>query len=244
MVTGGWLLEIDNYKEPGNITFTEGNGKPFWVTPHSPEILSSVQRDYITDFLIAADSAIYTYDKSSTAWEQYIDIDSLALYYIVQEIADNPEAFSGSCYMHKQRGDSTRLIFGPIWDCDHSYYHVGNGYQFDQFIYQDVPSNWYSRWIGEIAKFPHFQLRVRHHWKRFYEEIYPDIVPYLEDFGVKIEQAGYKDYARWPEYKGNNNIPYRLSRYGIPAFNMKVAWLQSQWGYGQSIDPDPQEHTQ
>ena len=137
MVTGGWLLEIDNYKEPGNITFTEGNGKPFWVTPHSPEILSRVQRDYITDFLIAADSAIYTYDKSSTAWEQYIDIDSLALYYIVQEIADNPEAFSGSCYMHKSRGDSTRLVFGPIWDCDHSYFDTkgkavgGNGEKFD-----------------------------------------------------------------------------------------------------------------
>ena len=39
-VTGGWLLEIDNYVEPDNITFTEGNGMPFWVTPHSPEVLS------------------------------------------------------------------------------------------------------------------------------------------------------------------------------------------------------------
>lgn len=229
-VTGGWLLEIDNYIEPDNITFTEGNGKPFWVTPHSPEKLSSVQRDYITNLLTTADSAIYTADKASTAWEQYIDIDSLAIYYIVQEIADNPEAFNGSCYMHKERGDSTRLIFGPIWDCDHSYYRSGNGYQFDKFIYEDIPSNWYSRWIGEIAKFPRFQERVRYHWKRFYEEIFPDIDAHLEDFGNNIGQAGYSDYARWTEYLGNYNIPYRLKHYGIPAFHAKVAWLQSQWG--------------
>ena len=50
-VTGGWLLEIDNYIEPENITFVEGDGMPFWVTPHSPERLSPVQREYITNFL-------------------------------------------------------------------------------------------------------------------------------------------------------------------------------------------------
>ena len=229
-ITGGWLLEIDNYIKPGNITFTEGNGKPFWVTPHSPEMLSSVQRDYITDLLTTADSAIYATDKSSTAWEQYIDIDSLAIYYIVQEIAHNPEAFNGSCYMHKNRGDRTKLIFGPIWDCDHSYFDTKGDGHFNYFIYQNLPTNWYSRWIREIAKFPRFQDRLRFHWKRFYEEIYPVIDTYLEDFGNKIEQAGYSDYARWPEYKGNYNIPYRLRHYGIPVLNKKVAWLESQWG--------------
>ena len=90
-ITGGWLLEIDNYIEPDNITFIEGNGNPLWVTTHSPEHLSAEQREYITHFLMAADEAIYCHDKSSTLWEDYIDIDSLAIFYIVHEVVDNPE---------------------------------------------------------------------------------------------------------------------------------------------------------
>ncbi len=226
-VTGGWLLEINNYDEPSNITFTEGNGNIFWVMPHSPKNLSDVQREYITDFLKNADAAIYSNDKYSTLWEQYIDIESLATYYVVQEIADNPEAFSGSCYMYKQRGDSTKLLFGPIWDCDHSYYRQSSEYQ-DEFIYEDVPSNWYCRWIAEIAKFPRFQSCVREKWLLFYEQIYPQIDNYLDNFAAKIEQAGNADYVRWPQYN-NNNITYRLNHYGRQYFHKKVVWLQSQW---------------
>lgn len=230
MITGGWLSEIDNYKEPGNITFTEGNGKPFWVTPQSPEVMSIEQREYITNFLLEANDAIYVTDKdSTTTWERYIDIDSLAIYYIVQEAVDNLEAFSGSCYMHKQRGDSTKLIFGPLWDCDHSFYRLGHGQDFDKYIYEDIPSNWHSRWIGEIAKFPHFQERVRHHWQRFYEEVYPTMDAYMDDFVAKIEQACEYDYARWPQYPSHNNTQ-RLNNYAKPSFHTKVAWLQSQWG--------------
>ena len=229
MITGGWLLEIDNYKEPGNITFTEGNGKPFLVTPQSPEVLSPQQREYITNFLLETNDAIYITDKDSTLWEQYIDIDSLAVYYIVQEAVDNLEAFSGSCYMHKQRGDSTKLIFGPLWDCDHVFFRLGRSQDFDKFIYEDVPVKWYSRWIGEIAKFPHFQERVRVHWKRFYEQVYPTMDAYMDEFVAKIEQAGNSDHVRWPQYYGNNT-KFRLNYYAKPSFHEKVAWLQSQWG--------------
>ena len=240
-ITGGWLLEIDNYIEPGNITFVEGNGTPFWVTSHSPEQLSVQQREYITRFLTETNAAIYSINKSSCLWEKYIDIDSLAIYYIVQEIAHNLEAFYGSCYMHKNRGDSTKLVFGPIWDCDHSYFDSKGDNQLDYFIYQNVPSNWYSRWIGEIAKFPRFQLKVRLYWRHFYEDIYPTIDPYLDAFISKIGGAGNYDYARWPQYPGNYNLPYRLEHYGRPSFHRKVAWLQSQWGFTPSVNPDGHE---
>ncbi len=225
-VTGGWLLEIDNYVEPGNITFTEGNGMPFWVTPHSPEVLSGAQRDYITSFLLSADTAIYTQDKESRLWEQYIDIDSLAVYYIVQEVVDNPEAFSGSCYMYKQRGDSTKLVFGPLWDCDHAFYRYGT--EFDKFIYEDVPTNWYSRWISEIAKFPRFQERVSYYWRRFYEEVYPKMDAYIDNFTIKFEAAGNADHVRWPQYNGNNTQA-RTNMYLKPCFHKKVDWLNTQW---------------
>jgi len=228
-VTGGWLLEIENYVQHDNIIFTEGNGQPFWITVHSPELLSEEQRDYITNFLLETDSAIYVEDKGSQLWEQYIDIDSLAIYYIVQEIVDNPEAFSGSCYIHKQRGNDTKLIFGPLWDCGSSYHRWSETYRFNEFIYENIPSYCRSRWIGEIAKFPRFQERVRFHWKRFYQEVYPEMDEYMDQFVAKIEQAGNADHKRWPQYPSDNTTE-RLRQFGKPSFHKKVAWLNSQWG--------------
>lgn len=227
-ITGGWLLEIDNYIEPNNISFIEGNGTPFWVTPQSPEELSPIQREYITNFLQAANDAIYCTDKSDTSWENYIDIDSLAIYYLIQEVIDNPEAFSGSCFMHKQLGEDTKLIFGPFWDCGSSYYRWSRTYQFNEFIYENIPSYCRSRWIGEIVKFPHFQERLRYHWKKFYEEVYPTIDTFMEEFTSKIEVAGNCDFQRWPQYCSNSTTE-RMRDFGQPSFHKKVAWLQSQW---------------
>ena len=228
-VTGGWLLEIDNYDEPDNISFTEGNGEPFWVTPHSPEVLSTVQRDYITDLLLKCDFAIYSPNKQLCKWERYIDIDSLAIFYIVHEAMDNPEAFSGSCYIHKQRGDSTKLIFGPMWDCGSSFTRYSKNYPFNEFIYENMPSYCRSRWIAEIAKFPRFQQRVRFHWMQFYEQVYPEMDAFIDAFAARVNAAGNADFVRWPQYSANN-MTYRLNNYTRPCFHKKVAWLQSQWG--------------
>ena len=228
-ISGGWLLEIDNYGEPESIKIIEGNGQSIKFTSHSPEVMSDVQREYITAFLHATNDSIYCSDKSSHAWEQYIDIDSLAVFYLVQEAVDNPEAFSGSCFMHKDRGDSTKLIFGPMWDCGSSFQRYTLSYEFNDFIYENLPYYCRAKWIGEIAKFPHFQERVRYHWQRFYEEVYPTMDAYIDEFAAKIEQACEYDYVRWPRYSSHNNT-LKLNLYTRPSFHKKVAWLNTQWG--------------
>ena len=230
-ITGGWLLEIDNYPETSTISMVEGNGEPFWITSHSPELLSHGQRGYISTIFRIVDRAIYDKDKESRLWEDFVDIDSLAIYYIVQEVMDNPEAFSGSCYIHKQRGEDTKLIFGPLWDFGSSYYRWSRTYAFNEFIYENIPSYCRSRWISEIVKFPHFQERVRYHWKRFYEEVYPEMDDYMDRFVAKIDAAGNADHVRWPQYP-SNNLTKRLNEYGKPSFHKKVEWLNSQWGTG------------
>ena len=61
-ISGGWLVEIDNYAEQGNITFTEGNGQQVMITITEPEELSTVQRTYIQNqianvFFVRVDQA-------------------------------------------------------------------------------------------------------------------------------------------------------------------------------------------
>ena len=106
VITGGWLVEIDNYDELLQVRITEGNGEIIRFTYKTPELLSTQQERYLKTQMVATNSAIYSTDKNSQTWEHYIDIDSLARFYIVQEIMDNAESFHGSCYLHKDQGQT------------------------------------------------------------------------------------------------------------------------------------------
>ena len=48
-ITGGWLVEIDNYWSENNIEFDENNGQHVMVSLDVPEVLSAVQRNYIVN---------------------------------------------------------------------------------------------------------------------------------------------------------------------------------------------------
>jgi hypothetical protein len=224
-ITGGWLFEIDNYSEEGQVTITEGNGEKLRFTMHTPEELSSQQHNYITSLLTATDNAIYATDKSSTAWEQLIDIESLACYYIVQEVMDDAESFHGSCFIHKQQGQDTKLIFGPVWD-------FGNAFRrgFDKFIYQDSPFG--QNWIGEIARYPRFQERVKELWRPFLGDKYPALDAFIDQFISRIATAAICDANRWPSY-GNANAEERKNEFKR-RMHEKVAFLTRQWGEGIS----------
>lgn len=220
-ITGGWLVEIDNYDEDAQVSITEGNGEKIRLTYKSPEALSSEQSNYLINLANAVNTAIYANDKSSTDWENYIDLDSLAAFYVVQEVMDNAESFHGSCYFHKDRGADTKIIFGPVWDFGNSF-HRGT----DRFIYQDPPFG--QTWIGEIAKFPRFQSKVKEVWKKFITYNYSSLDQFASDFASQISSAAKADYNRWPNY-GNQDMSDRKNSF-LNMLHAKVNWLVNQWG--------------
>ena len=66
-------------------------------------------------------SALGKYESDDFKDISPFSIVTLAKFYIVNEIVDNKEAFSGSCWMSKEMGDSTKLVFGPVWDFGSSF---------------------------------------------------------------------------------------------------------------------------
>ena len=226
LVTGGWLLEIDNYSEDGQILLKDANNGIMRVTPHSPEVLSDEQLAYITDFLLKTNEAINTSDKSSTEWERYIDIDSLARFYIINEIMDNVEAFSGSCYMHKQRGSDTKLIFGPVWDFGRTFTRWDNPQQ--HFITENLPSDCPQHWIKEIVKFPRFQQCVKKNWRNIYPNLISDIDSFINRYIECIREAATADSHRWPMYNPNQT-DFRKELF-LERIHNKIQFLNNQWG--------------
>ena len=230
LITGGWLLEITNVHEDNTMYFVEQqeNDVTLAVTPESPEKLSWQQENYIKNYIQKANDAIYTDDKTSTEWEKYFDIDTLAMYYIVGEIMDDLEYFAGSCYMYKHRGDSTKLNFGPVWDFGNAFQrHAIYGVtEFDKFIFQQ-PTKFTSHWIEEICKFPHFQEKVREHWQAFYGSDFmsQEMDQFIDDFVEYITPAFNADGVRWSQY----DIKYQKKRFKSFIHN-KIDWLNAQWG--------------
>jgi len=160
-VDGGWLVEIDNYDTDPHITVTEHNGYPIYFTYKSPEVLGPEQEAYLTEQVNAMNDAIYSEDKKSSEWQKYIDLETAARYYIVQEILDDCESYHGSCYIHKDRGEGEKWKFGPVWDFGNAFQRGDKG----KFVWQDAEFN--QTWIGEIYKFPAFQTKVKEVWAEF-----------------------------------------------------------------------------
>lgn len=228
-VTGGWLLEMANTHEGTTMYFHEGEGDG-WVgiTPHSPEELSRRQYDYIWNYLNNATQAIYNADKTSTEWEKYIDIDTMAMFYIIGEIMDDLEHFAGSAYMYKHAGDTTRLVFGPVWDFGNSFqrWAIFHDTTFQYFLYEQ-PTVFTSHWITEVAKYPHFQQVVRRHWQEFHDSGFNglNISHFIDDHVESIRAAYEANQVLW----GHPGI--EIEKEFFKTFiHRKINWLQSQWG--------------
>lgn len=216
-ITGGWLLEIDNYDDVNQIVIQENEDEIIRFSYKSPEVLSYEQESYMTTFLENANAAIYNPDKNSTDWENYIDLESAVNFYIVQEIMGNAEGFHGSCYLYKDRGNNTKLNFGPVWDFGNSYRHSG-------FIYDEPPFG--DSWISELVKFPHFQSMVQQRWNDEYWRL-STIYDLMDQLAARISSAANCDCGKWPSYSSSNfqNGLIQARSY----LNNRISWLQTLW---------------
>ncbi|MBO4814015.1 MAG: CotH kinase family protein [Muribaculaceae bacterium] len=225
-VTGGWLLEIDNHPEEGEILINQMNDSTLRVLLHTPEVLSTVQRDYITNLLMRTDSAVFASNPYSTRWSNFIDCEALARFYIIYEIVDNFESFSGSCFFYKERGDSTKFIFGPVWDFGSSFGRLNLS---PRFIYQDPFHYAHIKWIKQISRFSNFKQMVTQVWNDFYPTQLTDIGDWLNNYATKIRTAAANDQQRWPQiFSAGSSVLWQASVMDN-FMKTKTAWLDEQW---------------
>lgn len=234
-VTGGWLIEIANYWYNATFSLPEA-GKTLFIESHSPEVLSNVQRDYITGYLTNMIKAVYAPNKKDNSWQRYIDIESLARFYIIQEMLDNIESFSGSCYMYKEDGEGEKLHFGPVWDFGQALWRESRGGALGKPFYNvsEDPSLSYcnNHLIVEIVKYPVFYDTVKEIWREFYtEQNMEGFYQYLRDYSMSFREAGNADLKRWHPTFNDDYYQTMLDRY-IALVEQRCEWLNNLWGDG------------
>ena len=230
-ITGGWLVEIDNYDDDPHITIKEGGKTTMWITYKTPEVLSPQQEQYLIEQMKLIDNLVYG-DKNSDELWNYLDMDALAKFYIVQELTDNYESFHGSCYLHKELGENEKWYFGPVWD-------FGSSFNRDKSQYMYQGDVWHNHWIPEICKFPAFMNRVKEIWNEFYNGDYNNIYNFIDTHEDLIAQAAVKDKERWSQYHGSQTIGTYIER-TTNVLRKNAEWLNEQWKEGSgSNDNEP-----
>ena len=221
-ITGGWLVEIDNYNEDPHITITEGGRHTMWFTYKTPEVLSNAQKNFLTQEMERIDRLVYG-DKNAAELWQYLDMDALAKFYIVQEIMDNYESFHGSCYLYRDKGDGEKWKFGPVWDFGSSFNRNKDRYLFEGDV-------WHNHWIPQICQFPAFMKRVKEIWKEFYPQI-NNVYTFTAEQLTLLKSAAVADANRWADYSGNKDLQKRINNVNT-WLQSTVAWLNEQWQTG------------
>ena len=231
-ITGGWLVEIDNYDDDPHITIKEGGKTTMWITYKTPEVLSPQQEQYLTEQIKLIDNLVYG-DKNSDELWNYLDMDALAKFYIVQELTDNYESFHGSCYLHKELGENEKWYFGPVWD-------FGSSFNRDKSQYMYQGNVWHNHWIPEICKFPAFMNRVKEIWNEFYNGDYNNIYNFIDTHENLIAQAAVKDKERWSQYHGSQTIGTYIER-TTNVLRKNAEWLNDQWKEGSGSNGNDNE---
>lgn len=154
-ITGGYLIELDGRyaNERSWFSVSTPNGLAYFVCKN-PEGWSYEEADYLSCFMQDAFDALNEdgiNHRTGKKTEDYIDIDSLASLYWINELAKNRDGFIfSSTYCYKDADSSTgasKLIFGPAWDFDLT---LGNLNDIADPANDWVvdPTGWYTRAIG------------------------------------------------------------------------------------------------
>lgn len=126
-ITGGYLLQFQQWNRYGfkcESGFVTSRGQAIGID--GPEYASKAQVEYIRSFVQDMEDAIYSdtgYNAKGKHYSEYIDMDSLASAFLVQEISENIDATYSSFYLWKDSditGDG-KIHFGPAWDFDLGY---------------------------------------------------------------------------------------------------------------------------
>lgn len=227
-VSGGWLVEIDNYEEEGNVTLYENNNQTVWFTMKSPEILSAQQRSYIEGQLNGLNNAIWG-NKEADVWSK-LDLDEAVKFYLVQELMEDCESYHGSCYLYKDRdrnGKTEKWYFGPVWD-------FGNAFNRGSELWIYESPQFAQYWIGQLVTWPQFQARLKEIWYIFQHDLQSDFLTAINDLAALIEQGAKNDAAKWGgtlNYCDNSNMTAKHNEF-VDKFSWRTGWLYQQWGEG------------
>lgn len=247
LVSGGYLVELDNYDEENQIRMEEqscagGYKDMLRITFDTPEVYSDLQKRFITDQFTAMNN--YIGSNNDATWT-YLDLDDAARYYLVEEIIGHCEAYHGSTYLFRDHGEGQKWHFSPIWDCGNAFRAPTDGFFYNNAFFG-------ATWVGSMRSNDKFNDKVKETWKWFMSNCYDGIDADIDAWAAGVKAAAQTDRKRWknaPTPAGGVGVVDNTDMDTKASFvkyylRDRLAWLKSQFGdYSNALYAEPLRDT-
>lgn len=233
----GFLVEMDGWivSEGGieGLDYFAVGGNTYTIRSHDREDGNFDDDDfqYVKGYIASSYDAVRSGDYAMV--QQYIDVRSFALTYIVNELFHTKDISSGSVYMYKDQGG--KLTSGPLWDFDQS---SGNN---NNLKANDTKRLWAATencWYAGLLEYDEFRALVAEELRSSYDTIIgtmDDCMEYLREHRYDFKH-NFSD--KWPmlgALTGTNPLQFltmdKWKQHIIYLYN----WLESSLDYMVSV---------
>ncbi|MDO5132292.1 MAG: CotH kinase family protein [Eubacteriales bacterium] len=181
-ITGGYLLEIDGRYEDEEYWFST---KTHHFVVKFPEAVPLREEEYIAGYVREAEAALFSADginpDTGKSVEEYLDVDSWAKMYLMQDFMVQWDVESFSFFVYKD-ADDPLLYCGPVWDFDLSMGSTGLGRLPDVMQRSAWLRDHREGWLTELMKHKVFSDAVH---KIAKEQFFPVLEEYLKGYPEK-----------------------------------------------------------
>ena len=191
-VEGGYYLEIEEAMDEPVCFKTTVMDTP--VMFHEPENPTTAQQNYVRNWFQGFESALLHIqgDHDYTTYRSYIDLPSFVNYYIIQEIAKNPDGnVRKSTYITKEKGKGLEMYH--VWDFDIT---LGNC----DYTNFEKPDGWqmrYVKWYNQLFFDPEFKKAVVDRWNELYPTLKTQVPAFIDRQYALMDGAENANFERW-----------------------------------------------
>lgn len=189
-ISGGYFFEKDFplYWVEENAGFTTSRNNVFTIK--SPQHASREQIEYLSQYVQHIDDML---NGGNTEYRNYIDFESFARKFIVDEIALSFDVNVTSMFYYKEMNDDL-LYAGPVWDFDGAFGEGNDEWQ---------EGCWINYEYSSIYPFRNDELTLNWYAKLYDDEVfrskaidlYRDILPGIQEI-LETKIDTYADYIR------------------------------------------------
>ena len=196
-ITGGYLLEVDGFKD-GNCFTTSSYSVPIRIHYPEDEDIAAKQNTYVRNYMAQFERVLRSnaFDDPQEGYRAYVDSTSLIDWFLCTEISANLDGYY-STYFYKEQGDP-RLYWGPLWDYDIAY---SNDYREQTTVNKlmtDVGFGQTKLWINRMWQDKWFAKKV---YTRYKELLDGGLVDYLfetiDSLTALLAESQELNYQRW-----------------------------------------------
>jgi hypothetical protein len=247
LLSGGYLVELDNYKDDPNtivLNDDENVDDQLYVTPDTPEEYSDLQKRFITEQFNTMHSLVKSHNDN--LWG-YMELDDAARYYIVEELIGHTESYHGSTYLFRDFGENQKWHFSPLWDCGNAFMAYEEMHFFDCDPFGNT-------WITDIVRNDRFEAKVKETWKWFMQNNFDGLFDDIDTYVNSLKNAAVADHKRWgdaplpdspsaTQVVNNSNMDEKRNNVR-DYLNRRIEWLKEQWGdYSGSYSEPERDNT-